>query len=224
MKLGNFSNNAEYYGIQVSTCDTITYIRNYKCASSFFYKNLVDRYKWREIPYNEINWAGKVFSHIREPLDRRHRGLTHWLLYTFGTGLDDPKIEKIIKNISFIEQHSASYWDTFGDDCYKIDWIPIDKFNNNKVIELTCKLLADNGQHILRGLDESYDNKSSDDERKLYLKIKEQFEAAWKEPFDEYPNYTIYRYFLKDIELYNSVIKNFNPTALTWAGTSWLRK
>lgn len=223
--LGNTNKvNAQYYGIQVATCGTLTYIRNYKCASSLFYKSLVQLYGWREISYNDISWSGKVFSHIRQPLDRRHRGLAHWLLYNSKMKTTDyNSISHIIKQVSFLDNHSASYTDTFGDDCYKIDWIPVDIFDHNKVIDLTRTLLLSHGQHTLKGFNKEYSNESLYEEKQLYLKIKKEFDDAWTEPFVENPNYSIYRYFMKDIDLYNDVIKNFNPIAVDWKHISWLQ-
>ena len=216
--------NASYYGIQAATCGNITYVRNYKCASSFFYNSLVNLYNWEELSFSDIDWTNtKVFSHIRNPIDRRHRGLAHWLYYHLNSNLDDPDVVKIIKNSAFLDSHSASYLDTYGDNCYKIDWIPVDIFDNDKVTELTANFLRYHNQYTLKGFDQSQKHESSTREKELYIKIKQDFENAWKEPYTENPNYAIYRYFLNDIKLYNQVIENFNPQGKDWPHISWLQ-
>lgn len=216
--------NASHYGIQAATCNNITYVRNYKCASSFFFYNFVNTYGWQEINYNDIDWTNsKVFAHIIDPIDRRHKGIAHWINYHLDCDINDVRIAKLIKNISFLDNHSASYWDTFGENCYKIDWIPIDIFDNKKVIEFTENFLRYNKQYTIKGFDYSYKHESAVLEKELYYKIKQQFENAWKEPYEENPNYAIYRYFLKDIELYNTVIKKFNPQGQDWPHISWLQ-
>jgi hypothetical protein len=217
---------SEYKGLQAATCGSITYIRTYKCASSLFYLNLIENYGWKSIPINQINWNGKVFSHIRNPIDRRHRGLAHYIYHNHPKILDNPEIFEVMLDIPFVDSHSESYYSALGEYCYKIDWIPIDYYSNDLVVKLTTMLLNHSGQILLSGLDQTYQNSSNDEEKLIYEKIKTHFDFTWKQNLKNniYRNFAFDRYFQKDLILYKDIIENFNPNGTNWPETSWLKK
>jgi hypothetical protein len=218
--------NSENKGFQAVACNKITYIRTYKCASSFFYCNLKELYGWREIGLDQINWNEKVFSHIRNPLDRRHRGLAHYLYHNHPKMLDNDNIFEVMLDIPFFDSHSESYVSALGDYAYKIDWIPIDYYSENTVTKLTERLLNHCGQVLTKGLNPDFKNSTVTPEKLLYEKIKNHFEHKWRENVKNnvLRNFAFDRYFLKDLKLYKEIIEHFNPDGLTWPDSSWLRK
>jgi hypothetical protein len=217
--------NSRFFGITAATCGNITYIRNYKCASSFFYNNFVHNFKWNVVSFAEINWAGKVFSHIVDPIDRRHKGIVQWLKMNNLVNEYNKSAEfrLLVNNVCFLDIHSVSYHSLFGEYCNSIDWIPSDKLPDDVVQQMTERLLVDSG--LIRfqwDHGPTYINASSPEEKEAELRIKNDFNEAWKSRDMIHQNFEIYKYFEKDLSLYSTVLRKFNPHGDTWKNTSWL--
>jgi hypothetical protein len=185
----------------------------------------VDNFKWNVIPFEEINWSGKVFSHIIDPIVRRHKGIAQWLKMNNLVNEYNRSAEfrLLVNNVCFLDVHSVSYHTLFGDRCNEIDWILADKLPNEQVQQMTEKLLVDSGLILFQwDTSPAYTNASTQEEKELELRIEHDFEAAWKERDATHQNFEIYKYFEKDLSLYNRVLNKFNPRGDTWKNTSWL--
>ena len=103
------------------------YVRNLKCASTFFYDNLL-ALGWVTTPYQHIDWSNDfVFAHIIDPVTRRHKGMAEALDY-FGLleeYLQSTKWQSALTSCMFLEQHSMPYSLLFPDHLDDIHWIPL---------------------------------------------------------------------------------------------------
>lgn len=196
----------------------LVYARTLKCASSFFYNNLTENFKWEPITWNQINWNyHHVFGHMLDPIERRHKGILEHIIATNNTDLleSSENFRKLIKDITRLDEHTISYWDNYGRYCYFIDWIPLN-LPNNQVIEQTQKLMGEYGQKDFHW-DYRHSRPASPDMKK-WVKI---LRDIWPDR-DRLPLAT--RTLLnKDLILYNEVTEKFNAAGRSWATTSWLR-
>jgi len=105
----------------------LVYVRNLKCASTFFTKSFRSA-GWKQILFNEIDWnQDHVFGHIQDPLKRRCQGIVE---YVKECGLDkelanDPRMINLLRWTAGLDSHSVAYLKYFGTQCWKIDWIPL---------------------------------------------------------------------------------------------------
>ncbi len=107
--------------------------------------------KWEPIEYKDIDWENKlIFSHLADPIERRHKGIAHWLIRNnLHTEFRvNAEFRDYIINLPYIDNHSASYHEMLGEKITKIQWIICDYDNYDKTIENTDKFLQ--SQKILR--------------------------------------------------------------------------
>jgi hypothetical protein len=204
--------------IEVLCNGPVVYIRNLKCASTFFYGNFLSVQKWWNIKWDDINWGNQhVFSHIMHPVERRHKGVAEYITLhklddTFKQSYD---MQRLIKHVPMLDEHSASYHDTFGRHCYHIDWIPISGYSNAEVIALTEKLLKVYG---IRKFNWDYTQvHSSSPEQKS---IENTLVSMYNE--NEVP-VAVKRYLEYDLQLWFTVKSRFDAQGETWEQCSWLR-
>ena len=123
----------------------LVYVRNFKCASTFF-SNVFESAGWNRILYSNIDWdQDHVFSHIREPIYRRSLGLVEWAT---ACGLleelvNDPRISQLLRTAPGLSDYMP-YLDYFGSTAWKIDWIPLTGTVEQN-IQITKKLLESHG-------------------------------------------------------------------------------
>jgi hypothetical protein len=202
--------------IEACTCGPLVYIRNLKCASTFFYKNLIDNCKWNEIAFTEIDWnTQRVFGHIQDPVQRRHSAISEYVFMTSTQDLyyQNAGFKEIIDSASLLDKHSLSYNDTFGHYCWLIDWIPLTG-SHHDVIQVTEKLLEH--YHINTPKWDFGWAHYGDPAKK---KLAEDLKSAWELGIED----TAKIYLEKDIALWNMVTEKFNPTKQTWPEITWLR-
>ena len=97
---------------EACTTAHLVYLRNYRCVSSLFYKNFINGMRWNAIEYKNIDWENKlIFSHLADPIERRHKGIAHWLVRNnLQTKFRiNSEFQDFIINLSYIDNHSASY-------------------------------------------------------------------------------------------------------------------
>lgn len=208
-----------HYGIQACTCGPLTYIRSYRCASTLFYRSFVDNHRWKEIEYNEIDWrSSRVFSHIRHPLEKRFKSISHWLLSSNNAKryLNDSEFQKVIDLGFGFDNHTSSYFDLFGLRCNNIDWIPISGKSHEQVLAETTRYLNLNGILLVNYSTEF--NEGSKELHDLEKSVKHNFEK-----FEEVESYSLLKYLYNDFELYENIIDRFYPAATTLKEMSWLK-
>jgi hypothetical protein len=206
--------------IQCLTNGFMVYVRNLKCASTFFGSSFEKSWRWEPVSWSNINWETQhVFGHMLDPLERRFKGLAeyinmHGLSASFHT---DARFQTFVKNAVVLDEHTSSYHDTFGNLVYHIDWIPISDYTHEQVIEFTERLMRQYGFRTLKNWD--YDNvhRTHPEKKAVERQLRQLCEdqKTWPQ--------TVSWYIERDIALYRHINSRFDSKAKTWAETSWLR-
>jgi hypothetical protein len=206
--------------IQCLTNGFMVYVRNLKCASTFFGSSFEKCWRWEPIRWCSINWETQhVFGHMLDPLERRFKGLAeyinmHDLSALFET---DTRFQNFVKNAVVLDEHTSSYHDTFGNFVYHIDWIPITDYSHEQVISFTERLLRHYGIRTLKNWD--YDNvhRTHPEKQAVEQQLKKLCaeQGTWPQ--------SVAWYLEQDIALYRHINTKFDPMAETWVETSWLR-
>jgi hypothetical protein len=104
------------------------YVRNLKCASTFFYQNFIQD-DWHPIKFESIDWDCHVFGHILDPIERRYKGIAEYIKMCNleQEYLESEKLQKLIKSAPFLDRHSTPYHLLFENKIHSIDWIPLSK-------------------------------------------------------------------------------------------------
>jgi hypothetical protein len=205
--------------VRVCSSGSLVYLATLKCASTFFYTNLVDNFKWEEIKFSDIDWANqRVFSHLLDPVERRHKAIAEYLFMTNTQDLwySSPNFRQMISGVASLDEHSMSYFETYGNYAWMIDWIPLNTEHSN-VIQFTNKLLNSYGQVLLDKWDLELAHVSTPEKINLAKEIR----AQWQSQEHHADNINVY--FERDSTLYRQVIKNFNQFGDRWGDISWLR-
>jgi len=213
--------NKQRHYIEVCRYKNIVYLRTLKCASTFFYWNFVKNLEWEETAWSDIDWArDHVFSHILEPVQRRHKAVAerlamHGLCEQY---LQDENLQQCLEHSLILDQHSESYSTRYGTACTRIDWIPLQPSHQLNV-QLTEALLAHNS---VTGVawDQSFAHTGEDNKKQ----VEQQLAKIW--------NQALYQgrllewqenHLQADLELYADIVKCVNLQGHTWAEISWLR-
>ena len=206
--------------IQCLTNGSMVYVRNLKCASTFFGSSFEKCWRWEHIQWSNINWETQhVFGHMLDPLERRFKGLAEYINMHGMTALfdTDTRFQTFVKNAVVLDEHTSSYHDTFGNLVYHIDWIPISDYSHEQVISFTERLMKHYGIKTLKNWDYNNVHRTHPEkqavERQLQQLCKDQ--KTWPQ--------TVSWYLERDIALYRHINSRFDPVAETWAETSWLR-
>lgn len=186
----------------------LVYARTLKAGSEFFYKNFTITAGWTPIKYYEIDWDHDiVFSYIMDPIQRRHKGISEMIISTDTVDLlmgHKGNFHNIVKLIPFLDGHSASLHDIYGENIENIHWILMT--NDHQVaIKETEKLLSKHGVPSINW-DVDYTHATGSYMSEIYARVKTHWEWT-KEP---QPDFTVQNYFKKDIELYNKVKEEYN--------------
>lgn len=113
--------------IQTYRQGNLVYVRNLKCASTFF-SNVFESSGWQRILYSSINWdQDHVFGHIREPIYRRSMGIVErvTMCKLLEELINDSRMSNLLCTASVLDEHTVPYLDYFGPQGWKIDWIPL---------------------------------------------------------------------------------------------------
>lgn len=206
--------------IECCTNGPLVYVRNLKCASTFFFSSLTNVLRWEPISWVNIDWSKQhVFSHMLDPIERRFKGLAEFINQQDVTDLfmTNQKFQNFIKYAPVFDEHTSSYHDTFGNLCYHIDWIPLSGHSHEKVIDITTKLLRHYG--IKRTELWDYNNVHRTHESKNHVEQLIKDLCAQ----DPQPPGWFQWYIENDLKLYNRVCQKFDYTAHTWPEISWLK-
>ena len=212
--------NQKRHYIEVLRHRNLVYLRTLKCASTFFYWNFSKNLMWQEISWSDIDWENDhVFSHILEPIKRRHKAVAE-RLFMFGLCdqyINDLNLQECLEHSLILDQHGESYSTRYGTACNLIDWIPLQP-DNHVNVRLTQALLSDSG---VTDVNWNYDDYShiGEDIKKQVEKI---LESRW--------NQALYQGRLlewqqnelqQDINLYKNITHSFDRNAATWRNITW---
>jgi hypothetical protein len=206
--------------IQCLTNGCMVYVRNLKCASTFFGSSFEKFWRWEPIRWSDIDWKTQhVFGHMLDPVERRFKGIAeyinmHNLNELFHSNVD---FQNFVKNVVSFDEHSNSYYDTFGNLVHHIDWIPISGYTHEQVIGFTERLMRHYGIRTLKNWDYNNVHRTHPEKKAVEQKLKQLCD------YQSYMPHAIKWYFERDIKLYKHVHKKFDSTATQWAETSWLR-
>ncbi|CAB4137751.1 hypothetical protein UFOVP328_72 [uncultured Caudovirales phage] len=206
--------------IQCYTNGFLVYVRNLKCASTFFGSSFEKCWRWEPILWRDIDWGTQhVFGHMLDPLERRFKGLAEYInMHDLGALFEkDKKFQNFVKNAVTLDEHTSSYHDTFGNFVYHIDWIPISDYSHEQVIDFTERLLRQYGIRTLKNW--AYDNvhRTHPEKKAVEQQLKKLCEeqGTWPQ--------TVSWYLERDVALYRHISNKFNAEGETWAETTWLR-
>jgi len=213
-----FSNSYKFrHSFEVCSAGDLVYVRNYKCASTFFYWNFAKKFNWAEIEFKDIDWdRQRVFGHLLDPIQRRHKGIAEFLHMTQTQHLlEDDKFCNLIKNAPALDTHSARYVDQFGEYAEKIDWIPL-YLPQDEVITQTEKIMLSHGIRPLDRWDHYWVHRSDTAKKKTEHRVAELWNSTVSK--EDWLGF----YYEPDIDLYQRVLTQFNPRGSTWEDTTWL--
>jgi hypothetical protein len=198
------------------TCGPLVYVRTLKCASTFFWTSF-KKLGWWEIEFKSIDWRDQhVFSHMIEPVQRRHKGVAEYInMYdAYDLFYQTDTFKKFVAQVPTLDQHSLSYHGQYGNYCNLIDWIPLSDCNHEESIAKTDLLLRHHGIKVFDRWQWNQTHRSSDRQKKL----EKDLEELWCKDQPHQGDW----YLERDRLLYNRVISKFNYNGATWPETSWL--
>lgn len=159
---------------------TVVYIRNLKCASTFFYQNFKAQ-GWTATDYYEIDWENDfVFSHIMDPIARRHKGLAEYIceVQMGHRYLNDPGLQNILTSCLFLDRHGIPYSQAFAGHCDHIHWIPL-IYGQEQNVTVTQNLLNRQFGMDIRSEDWDFDHAHSTPEDDVKRLVEKQLQKQW---------------------------------------------
>lgn len=185
----------------------LVYARTLKAGSEFFYKNFRDA-GWFEVTFDSINWDNEtVFSYIMDPIQRRHKGISEMIIKTETVDLlleDKKNIGKLIKLIPFLDAHSASLHNIYGDHVKKINWLLMTT-DHSVAIQETERFLTQHGVPVPTWNVE-HTHATGGYMSEIYTRVKSHWEWTAEPQIDD----TVRNYFQPDIDLYCEVKQEYH--------------
>jgi len=229
MKLGTmpeWSGNQDFgyrfrHYIMACTCGPLVYVRSLKTASTFFYHNLVQHYGWSEINFNDVDWdRQRVFSHIIDPVERRHKAFAEYLTMTGNAELfySNPNFRRMLTTLPLLDVHSVSLHNYFGSRTRNIDWIPLTASHSDNIC-VTERILDEYAGTQQHKWNMEFVHASHKEKQQLAQDLKTDWDTARKN--NNIPEVSML-YLEHDINLYCSVVQYFNPRGGNWDQCSWL--
>jgi hypothetical protein len=211
--------------------NNLVYVRNLKCASTFFYENLLNVLGWKKTSYDDINWElDHVFGHLIDPVERRHKGVAEFIDMCGLTDkfVNDDQLQSLLRATPFLDRHAVSYTNIFKEKCYSIDWIPLVSSAHNDNILNTQKLLKYYGHNIaMADWDLTYVHPGDPLKKQAETILRKNWIDAITSPNSRLTNNVTeceFEYLKLDIALYTQVLEKFSPTFNAWNEVSWLKK
>jgi hypothetical protein len=159
---------------------TVVYVRNLKCASTFFYQNFKMQ-GWTATDYYDIDWKTDfVFSHIMDPIIRRHKGLAEYICEVdMGQHyLDSPGLQNILTSCLFLDRHGIPYSHAFAGHCQHIHWVPL-IFGQEQNVAITQNMLNHQFDLGIQSLDWNFDLAHSTPEDHVKKLVEKQLQKQW---------------------------------------------
>lgn len=212
--------NQQRHHIEVLRHENLVYLRTLKCASTFFYWNFSKNLMWQEISWSSIDWENDhVFSHILEPVKRRHKAVAE-RLFMFGLCdqyINDLNLQECLEHSLVLDQHGESYSTRYGTACNRIDWIPLQP-DNHVNVTLTQALLSSSGVNDVKW-NYGYSHIGED----IKTQVEKILETRWNQALYQGRLLEWQQHELQqDIDLYTNITQSFDSNATSWRDISWL--
>jgi hypothetical protein len=179
---------------------------------------------WLPISWSNIDWKNDhVFSHILEPVKRRHKAVAE-RLFMFGLCdqyINDLNLQECLEQSLMLDQHGESYSSRYGTACNLIDWIPLQPGNHVNVT-LTEALLSDSGVTDIKW-EYGYSH-TGKDIKKHTEKILELRWNQMRPPGGTQLSEWLQNELQQDIDLYKNITQSFDSSAKSWCDITWLKK
>ena len=194
----------------ISCCrfGNVVYARTLKAGSEFFYKNFTQTAGWKSMTFNDIDWDhDTVFSYIMDPIQRRHKGISEIIISTGTRDLllsNKGNFFNIIKLIPFLDAHSASLHDIYGDKIDKIQWLLMT--NDHQVaIQQTNEFLQ---KHNVSSIDWNveFTHATGSYMSEVFTRVK----TMWESTEEPQRDFTVTNYFQADVDLYNQIKQQYS--------------
>lgn len=209
--------------IMACACGPLVYVRSLKTASTFFYNNLIQRHGWSEINFDEIDWERqRVFSHIIDPIERRHKAFAEYISMTGNVGLfySTPSFRHMLTTLPLLDAHSTSLHDYFGSRIRNIDWIPLTADHRDNIL-LTERIINEYTGIQSHVWHQEFAHTSSPEKKQLTQDLQADWDTAREN--NNIPELSML-YLENDINLYQSVVRYFDPSGRDWDQCSWLNR
>lgn len=155
----------------------LVYVRNWKCASFFFYNNLL-RLGWKPIIWSNIDWQRQqVFGHVVNPIVLRIRGLAQMLVDKdlLDLYLESPSLQDMFRFVPTLDAMTMGPTLMYGSKAHEIDWIPLIQSHKHNVIT-TQRMLAHHGYNIdYSDWDFSFEHLGEDKKKQAERILRRQF-------------------------------------------------
>lgn len=179
----------------------LVYARTLKCGSEFFYKNFTITAGWTPIQWQDIEWNNDiVFSYIMDPIIRRNKGVSEYLLSIGAEDLilNNAIFGQAISQTPCFDEHSACLRDLYGNHLNDIQWILMDNNNHALSVDITDQLLEQHS-HLPIKWQYHYTHTTANYLDKVYNKVVDLWNT------DPVIQQIALFYFKEDIELYTKV-------------------
>jgi hypothetical protein len=192
----------------------LVYVGNFKVASSYFLYWL-EKHGWKNIQISDIDWhMDHVFSHIMDPIVRRHKGVAEFLdMFGLSDKLINDKSLLQFLQAPYLDCHSCPMSIMFKNKVDAIDWIPID-VESIDYYSLTERLLKKHDVEIK--FDHEKIHQSSQKKLHWYGIVEHHYKDNLQ--YSDLISCT----FSEDVALYNNVLYNINSNGSNWDDVSWI--
>jgi hypothetical protein len=186
--------------IECARWGNLVYARTLKAGSEFFYKNFTQTAGWEPCRWADINWGrDHVFSYVMDPIKRRHKGISEFLIQTNSVDLlfNSVPFQQVIAQVPALDDHSASLHNIYGEYINRIEWLPMDS-NHATAVNATDRLLEQHGHFPIKWNSE-FAHTTANYMDDIYNRVKQ----LWDQQFiNDYVRF----YFAADIELYRRTL------------------
>ena len=207
----------------------LAYVPVPKCASTY-YATLFNDLGWKLVELKDIDIENtKFFGIIMDPLTRRLKGITEWIVESYNTldsevlndnqwnvfteidwdqlkiDMKSKYINKLVSTVGFGDIHSMPYSIMFGNFLNKVNWIPMELFTSNQVKFSMMNFFKLCGHDIQLPINTPQLHVSSPNQLQVFDSIKQIF---YSEPKHFYQFYKIYS---NDLVFFHNLIDTFTP-------------
>lgn len=189
--------------IDCARWNNLVYARTLKCGSEFFYKNFTQTAGWEPCRWADIDWnRDSVFSYVMDPVKRRHKGISEFLIQTNSVDLlfSSVPFQAVIAQVPCLDDHSASLHNIYGDRIQNIEWLPI-VADHSVAIRATDALLQRHGHQSIKW-NSAFAHTTANYMDNIYNRVKELWDSTF---INDYVRF----YFEKDIELFQRVAASY---------------
>ena len=223
--------NSDYWRshlLEVCVYKNLAYVPVAKCACTF-YGTMFHNMGWKTVKLIDVDIKNtKFFGLLMHPLERRHKGITEWIVKSYyehtpqplgdnhwlsspgeinwsqlHTDINTKYFNNLLNSIGFGDIHSIPYYLMFGSLLDKINWIPMDTLSKTETQISLMNFFNLHGHNIQLPLDVVPLHVSEKNQLQVYNIVKEIFN---NDPNAIYQFYILYG---NDLKLYYNLLDNF---------------